>query len=311
MNRLTKIIAAILMVLAVVLAALAWWMGRRPPVPLQPNIPAAEAASYLTVAAARKLEKGREITMDDVKLISSTTQMPGAYQDVAGIIGRVPMIDMETDTLITENNLAHGLALKLSEGERAVAIPVDETVGVGNKIEAGDYVDVFFTLKQGNDIEKGQSRLLASRVRILAYGAAVIGEAPAKSSLPVQPSQQTQARTAVVAASVEQVNPLLLAAQNGKLTLALRHPGDAGKADIDLFPQPANVLQPRAGLSATQKDELQNADNRAFSGVDLSSWASGKGQRTNTATARNPPAANPPSGSLEVIKGTQRERVSF
>lgn len=304
MNRLTKIVAVILMLLAILLAATAWWMGRKPAV-TNPAVAQVEAPTYLTVVAARKLQKGQPIAMEDVKLAAMPMQMNGTYQNVADVVGRLPMEDIEADALITEAGLVHGLALKLSEGERAIAIPVDETVGVGNRIQPGDYVDVFFTLKQGANVERGQARLLSSRMRVLAYGAAMVGEPPSKSALAQPASQSPQARTAVLAAGMEQINPLLLAMQNGKLTLALRHPGDAGTADAALFPQPRNVL-PTSGDRA----EL-SADNRAFAGVDFSSWADGKGVRDNRSTARKTANAATGSGKLEVIRGAQRERVDF
>lgn len=305
MNRLTKILAAILMVLAVLLAATAWWMGRKPVV-TNPAIAQVEAPTYLTVVAARKLEKGQPIAMEDVKLAATPMQMSGTYQNVADVVGRLPMDDIEVDAFITDAGLVHGLALKLTEGERAIAIPVDETIGVGNKVQPGDYVDVFFTLKPGANVEHGQARLLASRMRVLAYGAAVVGEPPSKSTLSTQSSTpSTQARTAVLAAGMEQINPLLLAMQNGKLTLALRHPGDAGTADAALFPQPRSVLSP------TENRAELSADNRAFAGVDLSSWADGKGARDNHSAPRKTVNAAPASGKLEVIRGAQRERVNF
>lgn len=305
MNRLTKIVAAILMVLAVLLAATAWWMGRKPAV-AHPEIAQTEAPTYLTVVAARKLEKGQPIAMEDVKLAATPMQMNGTYQNVADVVGRLPMDDIETDAFITEAGLVHGLALKLSEGERAIAIPVDETISVGNKIQPGDYVDVFFTLKQSANIEHGQARLLASRMRVLAYGATIVGELPVKSTISTQSSSQAaQPRTAVLAASVEQINPLLLAMQNGKLTLALRHPGDAGTADAALFPQPRGVLSP------TDKHAELSVDNRAFAGVDISSWADGKGARDNHSAPRKTANTAPASGKLEIIRGAQRERVNF
>lgn len=307
MNRLTKIIAIALIALALLLAAAAWWMGSRPASAPRSIAPAADTPSYLVVAAARKLTEGQQITMEDVKLISSPMQIAGAYQDVASVIGRIPTVDIEPDIPIVESSLVHGLALKLSDGERAVAIPVDETMAVGHKIEAGDYVDVFFTMKPGSNVERGQARLLASRMRVLAYGASIVGEAPSGSL----PAKSTPARTAVLAASLDQVNPLLLAMQNGKLTLALRHPGDAGMADAALFPQPDTVLPPRAGLSAPQKEALQSADNRAFAGDDLSSWANGKSHAGKPSVARQPFRTPSPSGTLEVIKGSQREKVNF
>jgi pilus assembly protein CpaB len=192
-----------------------------------------------------------------------------------------------------------------------VAIPVDEVVGVGNRIEAGDYVDIFFTLKKGNDVEIGQSRLLASRRRVLAYGSSTLGEAQ-PSGNPVansQTAQPSQARTAVLATPIDQVNQLLLAAQNGKLALVLRHPGDAGVADIALFPEPKNVLKEKAGLSPEEKVALKTGDNQAYSGVDLSSWAGG-GSPTRPSIATGKTVSRS-SNTLEVIKGSQRENVSF
>lgn len=317
MNKLTKIIAVILVLLAVTLAALAWWMGHRPPPP-PVEVKVAEqpkAAEYAVVAAAKKLEKGKQITADSVKLVTLPMTANGTYANAADVIGKVPAVEIAADTLVTEEQLIKGLALKLAEGERAVAISVDEVVGVGNRIAAGDYVDVFFTLKKGNDVDIGQSRLLASRRRVLTYGAATMGEAQASPNALAnnQTAQQSQARTAVLATPIEQVNQLLLAAQNGRLTLVLRHPDDAGVADMSLFPEPKSVLRERSGLSQADKEELKTGDNQAYAGVDLSSWA-GSGSTTRPYTAVSSSAGKTQSRSsntLEVIKGTQRESVSF
>jgi pilus assembly protein CpaB len=317
MNKLTKIIAVILVLLAVTLAALAWWMGHRPPPP-PVEVKMAEqpkAAEYAVVAAAKKLEKGKQITADSVKLVTLPMTANGTYANAADVIGKVPAVEIAADTLVTEEQLIKGLALKLAEGERAVAISVDEVVGVGNRIAAGDYVDVFFTLKKGNEVDIGQSRLLASRRRVLTYGAATMGEAQASPNALAnnQTAQQSQARTAVLATPIEQVNQLLLAAQNGRLTLVLRHPDDAGVADMSLFPEPKSVLRERSGLSQADKEELKTGDNQAYAGVDLSSWA-GSGSTTRPYTAVSSSAGKTQSRSsntLEVIKGTQRENVSF
>ncbi len=317
MNKLTKIIAVILVLLAVILAALAWWMGHQaPPPPIEVKTTALpKSPEYAVVAAAKKLEKGKQITADSVKLVTLPMTANGTYTNAVDVIGKVPAVEIAADTLVTEEQLVRGLALKLADGERAVAIPVDEVAGVGNRIAAGDYVDVFFTLKKGNDVDIGQSRLLASKRRVLTYGAATMGEAqegqnPLANS---QTTQASQARTAVLATPIDQVNQLLLAAQNGKLTLVLRHPADPGVADISLFPEPKNVLRERNGLSQADKEELMTGDNQAYAGVDLSSWAgSGSTTRPYTATSNSvSKGQSRSSNTLEVIKGTQRENVSF
>jgi pilus assembly protein CpaB len=317
MNKLTKIVAVVLVLLALCLAALAWWMGRQPPPqPMEvKTLAAPKAAEYPMVVAAEKLEKGKQITASNVKLVAFPVTANGTYANAADVIGKVPAVDIAADSLVTEEQLVRGLALKLAEGERAVAIPVDEVVGVGNRIAAGDYVDVFFTLKKGSDVDFGQSRLVASRRLVLTYGAATVGEVqPSPNALANgQTAQSGPARTAVLATPIDQVNQLLLAAQNGKLTLVLRHPGDNGIADMSLFPQPKNVLKEKSGLSPGDKEELKTGDNQAYAGIDFSSWAgAGNANRPHAASSNSASRTQSRSSStLEVIKGTQRENVSF
>lgn len=317
MNKLTKIIAVILVLLAVTLAALAWWMGNAMPPPAVEvkTVEAPKGVEYTVVAAAKKLEKGKQITLDSVKLVTLPMTTNGTYANAADVIGKVPAVEIAADTLISEQQLVRGLALKLADGERAVAIQVDEVVGVGNRIAAGDYVDVFFTLRKGADADIGQSRLVASRRLVLTYGASTMGEAqegpnPLANS---QTSQAAQARTAVLATPIDQVNQLLLAAQNGKLTLVLRNPSDEGVADIALFPEPKNVLREKAGLSQADREGMKTGDNQAYAGVDFSSWAgSGSAARPYAASGHSVSRSQSrSSNTLEVIKGTQRENVSF
>ncbi len=312
MNKLTKIIAVFLILLAACLAALAWWMGRQ--IPEKAPVAVVEPApSYPAVIAAAQLENGKRIEEQSLRLIESPRPIPGSYQSIASVAGRIAANDIAPETLITESNLVQGIALQLADGERALALPVDEVVGVGNKLKPGDYVDVFMTLKEGSHIEKGQARLLASRLRVLSYGALVIGNSEsAEENTLRKSSSSSQPRTAVLATPVEEVNSLLLAAQNGKLALALRHPGDTGMADAGLFPQAGLVLPPRNGLTQREKEALLAPDNRAFAGLDVATWSADK-QRRDT-VARPAPAAktgNAPHRTLEVIKGTQREQVRF
>lgn len=333
MNNLTKIVAAILVVAALGLAFVAWWLGSRPPPTISAAPPPAVAKSskqYEVVVAARVLEAGKAIATDDISLVTLPINPAGAYSQASSVVGKIPLIEIGVGTPITESGLASGLAMKLADGERAVAIPVDEIVGAGNRVQAGDYVDVFFTLKQGQEVEKTQSRLLMSRLQVLSYGAAVIGTATSGGSAGAAPSQQTSqplqqapssqqaqqiARTAVLATPVADVNRLLLATQNGKLMLALRNPGDEAVPDVGLFPQPAPVITGKKDLTRDQLAALKQPDNQAFAGMEMNGLAGDArtpaGRKPNvapgTAFARTPS----PSGTVEVIRGTQRESVAF
>jgi len=310
MNKLTKILASFLILLAACLAAFAWWLGNQKTT-ITPVAAVEPAPFHTLVIADGAITKGTRIEAKDLKVIDSPRPIPGAYHSIAHVTGRIASGDIPADTLLTEGNLLQGVALQLSDGERAIALPVDEVVGVGNKLDPGDYVDVFVILKQGNPAEKGHARLIASRLRVLAYGTEVIGTIDTSSSTPLnRPQGQTaQVRTAVLATPIEDINSLLLASQNGKLSLALRHPGDAGIASAHLFPSSNLAIAPRTGLNNDEKIMLQSPDNRAFAGVETASWA---GEKQKRAT---PPRSTTASGSsqrtLEVIKGAQREQVRF
>jgi pilus assembly protein CpaB len=309
MSRITKTIAIVLVVLAVLMAGLAWKMGTqsRSPRVVVSEKTAPKAKAYTAVAAAKKLEKGKAILAADLKTIDMPQQVPGSYPKIDEVVGKVPMFDIAAESVVMEGSMVNGLALKLKDGERALAIPVDEVVSVGNKLEAGDYVDVFVALKESTAADKGQARLLSSRRQVLAYGGNVVG---VNSNKNADSRQQSSARTAVLSVPMDQVNAFLLATQNGKLMLALRSPADTAVADGKLFIQPDRVLRERSGLSADEKLALNSADNQAYSGVDLSSWATGKA-KGHVAPAPQKTAAAPSSRTVEVIKGTQRENVAF
>ncbi|MFJ2989713.1 Flp pilus assembly protein CpaB [Collimonas sp. NPDC087041] len=333
MNNLTKIVAALLVMAALCLAFVAWWLGSRPP-PTISSAPAATADTsrqYDVVVAARILEAGKAITTDDIRLVSLPINPAGAYNQTSAVVGKVPLIEIGTGTPITESGLASGLAIKLADGERAIAIPVDEIVGAGNRIQPGDFVDVFFTLKQGQDVDRTQSRLLMSRLRVLSYGAAVIGSATAGGSAGAIPATQTQQsstqqmqsqqqtqqgqqvpRNAVLATPVAEVNRLLLATQNGKLTLALRNPTDETVPDMALFPQPASALSGKKDLTRNEIEALKIPDNQAFAGIELTGLAGESKSPVRKPGNPTPQAKAPHAGAtVEVIRGTQRESVPF
>ncbi|PUA19811.1 Flp pilus assembly protein CpaB [Glaciimonas sp. PCH181] len=332
--NLTKIIASILVIAALVLAFAAWWLGRSPPVAAVAAA-STEVATYPVVVALHSLDAGKEITAADVQLVKLPINPAGSYTQVNATVGKIPMAVIGAGTPITDTLLASGLALKLADGERAVAVPVDEIVGAGNRVQPGDYVDVFFTLKQGQELDKTQSRLLLAKLRVLSYGSAVIGSsgssgaegnAATTSAQPNQAGQANQAgqqpqqpaRTAVLATPVADVNRLLLATQNGKLMLALRNPADISMPDVALFPAPPAVLGGKSGLTRDQIATLGAPDNQAFAGVELTGLSGGakspsviSPRRVAPATGLRSPGSGDNRNTVEVIRGVQRESVAF
>ncbi|WP_343651277.1 Flp pilus assembly protein CpaB [Stenotrophomonas sp.] len=337
MLKLTRIAAIALIALAVLLALVAFVVGRTPaaapaatPIASQPG-----AAAITVVEAIARLPAGEPITAAGVRLAQRTQPVPGAPTELAAVVGKVPVQDIAEGSAISQGLLAQGFSLQLRPGERALAVPVDELVGAGNRILPGDFVDVFMNLRSNNNAINGtqevaQTRLLLSRLRVLSYGqqdivpvaaepaaatsadndprAADITGAGSSSSASKGSAEATQpARSAVLAVPVAEANRLLLGAQQGKLFLALRNPADTGLPDVALFAPAKGVLDPVRGLDAEQQAALQRPENNAFAGLDGEALA-GKGLTERppaapTARASAPRRSAPRPAGIEIIRG--------
>ncbi|SEU06706.1 Flp pilus assembly protein CpaB [Variovorax sp. OV084] len=329
MINLTKILAAVLVLLAIALGGYAWMLSRQAPAPAAATTgPAAaptkarEVLVYPVVVAAKPLPAGEAIPADALRVERLTINPAGAFQDVAVAAGRVPVLDLAEGTPVMENQLVSGLALRIGEGERAVAIKADEIMGVGNKIQPGDFVDVFITLKSdGKDVDRSQARLLLARKRVLAFGNASVDGLPSKSpDKAQQPQRNEQARTAVLAVPVDDVNRLTIGDASGRLMLALRNPADKSEPDPKLFAELPTALQPiQARTGEPRRGPLEGLD-RAQAGLtaaDLVTGGKGPAVRPLATEVRavpgSPRTAGPARGGLqvEVIRGERSETVNY
>ncbi|MET3395051.1 pilus assembly protein CpaB [Variovorax sp. 1140] len=331
MINITKIIAAILVLLAIALGGYAWMLSRQAPAPAMAAAgPAAEPVKakevlvYPVVVAAKPLPAGEAIPADALRVERLTINPTGAFQDVNVASGRVPVLDLAEGTPVMENQLVSGLAMRIGEGERAVAIKADEVMGVGNKIQPGDFVDVFITLKSdGKDVDRSQARLLLARKRVLAFGnASVDGMASKSPDKAVQQAQRNDnARTAVLAVPIDEVNRLTIGDASGRLMLALRNPADKSEPDPRLFAELPTALQPaqpKAGDARRGPLEGLDLAQAGLTTADLVTGGKGPTVRPLATEARavaaTPRAARTTrSGGLqvEVIRGDRSETVNY
>lgn len=329
MINLTKIIAAILVLLALALGGYAWLLSRQPPPPVATapaaaTAKAAHAQTFPVVVAAKPLPAGQAIPADALRIERLTINPVGAFQDTAPLAGRVPVIDLSEGSPLLQGQLVSGLALRVNEGERAVAIKADEIMGVGNKVQPGDFVDVFLMLKSdGKDIDRSQARLLLSRKRVLAYGSASVDGLPSKMDKNGGAQQQAQraeaARTVVLAVPVDDINRLTLAENSGRLLLALRNPTDMSEPDPKLFAELPTALQPpppKAG--EPRRPQLEGLD-RAQAGVTTADFVTGgkpgSASRAPAIAAVRTPATRTGESrgglKVEVIRGDRSETINY
>ncbi|QHB57205.1 Flp pilus assembly protein CpaB (plasmid) [Ralstonia solanacearum] len=217
-----QIFAAALLLLAVILGAVAWKSAHRPPAPAAAQQNENGKTLYPVVVTVKPLEAGKPITADQVAVESLPINPADAFADAGKVVGREPITPIGTGVPLIGSQLSSGLALQVAPGQRAVAITVDEVVGVGNRVMPGDYVDVFLVLrKDGQEIDDSKARLLLPHLRVLAV-------------------------------PVESVSQLAIAHQSGRLLLALRNPSDDAEPTVRPQDAPALAVVSRNPLDAAQ-----------------------------------------------------------
>lgn len=333
MQRITRVAALVLVAIAIVLAVVAFSLGRRAAKPASglaatSRQSAAETAATPqgadVVVAAVELKEGMRVNATALRVVKRSQAPEGSFADIGALAGTVPRMDVPAGAIVTSALLVRGVATALKPGERALAVPVDEQTGVGNRVQPGDYVDVFMSLKPPpaasfgkRPVDRTQTRLLLSHLRVLAYGDQdlpaqphVAGDAGAGEKPGNHPAQKgssltregspTVPRTAVLAVPVEDADQLLLGVQNGRLSLALRPAGDESRPDGSLFEKPHRVLATLADLTTGQQRALEQPENRAYAGIDGSGLA---GQDATPTRSRQRPRHGTSQG-LEIIRGS-------
>lgn len=296
-NNLTKIVAGLLIGIAVLLGIYAWILGRKS----APTVPSAQQAvaakMFPVVVAAHMLPAGEPITADELKLQRTGAMLAGGFTDPAQLVGRIPINNIPVQAPVLERSLSSGLADLIAPGERAVAIKVDESNAVGNRIRPGNFVDVFLNLKReggmglaGAEVANSQARLLLSKIRVLSFGDATSERDSSAGSM-------SGVRTAVLAVPTQQVDALTLAEASGQLMLALRSPLDEDVA--------AQTVAVRAGSKG-------DPSALAAAGIYLSDLSGSDESRKSVAKPLRPVRVRPAAGgSIEVIRGGRAETVAY
>jgi len=225
MGRVQQLVAVLMVLISLGLGWYAWVLANRS----LTEKPAEVSAPRLNVVVAVKpIPAGVPIAKDSIKVETMSVRPEGAFDNVAAVEGKIPAENI----VIGETILAHrmfglekGIVSAIRPGERAVALKVDEVVGVGNRLNPRDVVDVFAIMRRNNDeIAQSQSKLLVAGVRVLAVGnRSVQGRDIGVSNIP---DATLPPRTVVLAVPFNDVNRLALASEMGKILLALRSPLD-------------------------------------------------------------------------------------
>jgi pilus assembly protein CpaB len=236
------------------------------------------------VVAAADLSVGTTLSQKDVMLLDwfSDALPSGAFTNPADVVGHPLLYPMSAREPILQRDLGVegggiGLAGKIPEGMRAVAIRSNEIIGVAGFLYPGSKVDLLMTFTPpGSTINLPVTETVLQNVQVLTAGQTI------------EPDPQGKPQ------SVNVVTLLLSPRDSQKLQLA------SGQGNIQ-FVLRSGADQTTAELRPTRLEELVIGDNRPGAPVVAAPGV------------KRPKKAAPasPVYMLEVIQGTQRSVQKF
>lgn len=309
MNRNRMIVLAIV---ALVLSGGVTYLAYRV---IQQRLQPAQETSQIVVAA-KKIEFGRRLLKDDVKLVEwpRSTVLEGSFSDPNLILDRGVITPMQVNEPILEAKLAPkeggaGLMTIIPEGMRALSIQVNSVIGVSGFVLPGARVDLILTAVPPSDAKgaKGEemgSKIILENLEVLAAGQNVQRDIDGKP-------QTVQDVTLLV--TPDQAQRVALATGGGRIQLALRNPIDKDAAEpllvvrSDLYAGPT-----MEGLKdSREKTASEKTDAKAGSGSRFAAKAPNKAKAPLVTAPTTPPPPPQRSIVVEVIQGSKRSQSTF
>ncbi len=153
----------------------------------------------------------------------------GHFQDIENLTGRVVLTNLKKNEPILESKLAPldvrngGVAAVMDPNKRAMAVKVNEVVGLPGFVQPGDHVDVMATFEnpKGN-ADNGNARI----TKVLLENTLVLASGTAMDRAKDEDGNEVPKPVKVITLEVtlEEAEKLAMAENGGKLRLALRSP---------------------------------------------------------------------------------------
>ncbi len=191
---------------------------------------ASEPAAAQVVLAARDLPAGHLVQPMDVRTVSwPAGNVPDGFaRETAEVVGRgliasVRMNEPMLSSKIASPESGNGLPLAIPPGMRAVAVRVNEVIGVAGWVHEGQRVDVLVTLDQGAQIDEPTLETVLQDITVLRIGQ--IQETNDRNEAVVVP-------VVTLAVTPDESQRLVLADTKGTIRLVLRNPLDRDTVDL-------------------------------------------------------------------------------
>jgi pilus assembly protein CpaB len=231
------------------------------------------------VVAAKEIVAGSVLNKDLVKVVDwpRANLVAGAISEPGKLDGRVIRHPLIAGEVILEGKLAPmgtlgGLAGIIQNDKRAVTVKVDEASGVAGFVMPGNRIDILLTMDKNEFKDDPITKSVLQNILVLGKGQDI--EQPKTGEKPkIVP-------TVTLEVTPEEGERLALAAKEGFITLALR-----GWTE--------NVTEPTTGIRTSALVRTEKKPEPAFESPIAS------------------PSVPPKKAGVEVLRGVDRETVSF
>jgi pilus assembly protein CpaB len=261
------------------------------------------------VVAKTEIPLGAKITAEQLALlpIPNGSAPEGAFRKLEEAIGRVAVVPIGVREPITELKLARegmgaGLGAVIPEGYRAMTVKVDEIVGVSGFVMPGSFVDVVAVIVPVSTAAAAQgpvSKIVLQNIKVLASGA--------KIDSPGDQREPTTVNAVTLLVTPDQAEKLVLAANESKLQLVMRHYGDQEDTQT-------NGANKATLLDGESVRPLPGAATEKVAETKPAAPAKPRIKRISYQPARDEKPAAPPAisrNSIELIEGAKRREVDI
>lgn len=179
--------------------------------------------NFTQIAVAnRVLDRGAKINAQDVRMAPylKDTLPAGHFADLNNAVGRIVLQPIRSTEPVLESSLAPtdvtkgGMASIINPQKRAMAVKVDEVIGVAGFLQPGHLVDVLVSIEKPGEQKNQITKTVLEKIPVLSIGTQ--SEETAEKS----PKKVTVVTLEV---DLEEGEKLALAVNEGKIQLALRN----------------------------------------------------------------------------------------
>jgi pilus assembly protein CpaB len=265
----------------------------------------AASATVKVVVAAIDIPIGSPLTKQQLATASwPAKHVPnGAFGRPEELIDRTVRQTIIKGEPILKDRLAdekagRGLTAILAKGTRAMAVRVDQVVGVAGFVMPGDYVDVIVTMSPDEESKKelqklkkaaGVSKIFLQNIKVLAVG----------QHLSTQGSKPVKVQVVTLEVDPVQSERLALASRHGIIQLTMR-------SRIDQDSVPTTGITPIALLSPDEGAEEIEPPQPASSDKSTERWmARRRRRRVKKEEVKEP---KPTAPVVEVLRGDRIEQ---